>query len=318
LLGISPAMRRIEEMLPRLAEQANTILITGESGVGKEVVAREIHRLDARTAGQAFVAVNCGALPETLLEAELFGYEKGAFTGAIRVKRGVFEQAHGGTLFLDEIGDMPLAMQVRLLRAIQERQVVRLGGEQPIPVTLRLICATHHDLKQLVREGRFREDLFYRIDVIHLRIPPLRERKEDIPWLMRLFLAEFAREKGVAARRMHPVAEQALLAYDWPGNVRELKHCLERACILSNQEIIDPCLLFEGGSEAMSVVQAGDASLGAYLADCERRYIQQVLERNQWHMGQTAAALGISRKNLWEKMKKLGISAGAGSEVEQG
>jgi DNA-binding NtrC family response regulator len=315
VLGVSPSMRQIEDMLPRLAAQASTILITGDSGVGKEVAAREIHRLDSRRAAQAFVAVNCGALPESLLEAELFGYEKGAFTGAVRAKKGVFEQADGGTLFLDEIGDMTLATQVRLLRAVQERQVMRLGGERPVPVDLRLICATHQDLKQLVRAGRFREDLFYRVDVIHLRIPPLRERREDIPWFAQRFLREFAREHGGAPRRLIPAAEQALLAYEWPGNVRELKHCLERACILSTEETLDPGALFEGA--ATNGAAGGAGSLGAYLADCERAYILQTLERHAWHMGQTASALGISRKNLWEKMKRLGINGPSAHDTDQ-
>jgi DNA-binding NtrC family response regulator len=315
VLGVSASMRQIEAMLPRLAVQASTILITGDSGVGKEVVAREIHRLDARRSAQAFVAVNCGALPESLLEAELFGYEKGAFTGAVRAKKGVFEQADGGTLFLDEIGDMTLATQVRLLRAVQERQVMRLGGERPLPVDLRLVCATHQDLKQLVRAGRFREDLFYRVDVIHLRIPPLRERREDIPWFAQRFLREIAREHGGTPRRLNTAAEQALLAYEWPGNVRELKHCLERACILSTEETLDPGALFEGA--AINGAAGGAGSLAAYLADCERAYILQALERHVWHIGQTASALGISRKNLWEKMKRLGINGPSAHDTNQ-
>jgi DNA-binding NtrC family response regulator len=248
-LGVSPAMRRLEALLPRLASQACTVLITGESGVGKEAVARALHRLGPETASQPFVAVNCGGLTETLLEAELFGHEKGAFTGAVRSRAGVFEQANGGTLFLDEVGDMPMVMQVKLLRAIQERQVVRVGGDRPVPVRLRLICATHQDLLQMVREGRFREDLYYRIHVIHLRIPPLRERPEDIPWLVRGFLEEYALAHGESLKQLTPAAEQALMRHPWPGNIRELKHAIERACILSPGPLLHAEALFDEPGE---------------------------------------------------------------------
>ena len=220
-------------MLPRLAQHAATILISGESGVGKEKVALELHRADAGGAGRPFVAVNCGAVTESLLEAELFGHEKGAFTGAARARKGYFEQANGGTLFLDEIGEMPLAMQVKLLRAIQERSITRVGGEAPIPVSLRLICATHRDLKQMVEQGTFREDLLYRINVIQLKVPPLRERKDDILWLVRLFLDQYAAQHQTTRKSLHASAELAVLEYPWPGNVRELKHAIERAYILS-------------------------------------------------------------------------------------
>ena len=315
VLGISAAMRRIEEMLPRLGAQADTVLVTGESGVGKEIVARELHRLDPRTTDKPFVAVNCAALPEALLEAELFGHERGAFTGAHRAKKGLFEQADGGTLFLDEIGDMLPAMQAKLLRAIQDRQIVRLGGDRPIAVRLRLICATHRDLKQMVKDGGFREDLFYRIHVIHLKIPPLRERKEDILWFAQMFLRDFAAQHHGAPRVLLPATEQVMLAYPWPGNIRELKHCIERACILSPETALEPCALFEGMPRF--VVGGADADLGRFLAECERSYITQALERHGWHMSQTATFLGISRKNLWEKMKKLGIHDASMHEADQ-
>ena len=196
-------------MLPRLATQSTSVLITGQSGVGKEVVAREIHRLDKLRAGNPFVAVNCGGIPENLLEAELFGHERGAFTGAMRLKHGLLEQANGGTLFLDEIGDMPLAMQVKLLRVLQERTVTRLGGEQSIAVDFRLICATHRDLKKMVEERAFREDLFYRVNVVHLRVPPLRERPEDILWYARRFLREVAPEGSGPQKLLSPGAEKS-------------------------------------------------------------------------------------------------------------
>ncbi len=306
ILGVSPAMRRIEALLPRLASQANSVLITGESGVGKEVVARRIHEL-AHPDGQApFVAVNCGALSEGLLEAELFGHEKGAFTGAVRARAGVFEQAHGGTLFLDEIGDMPLSMQVKLLRAIQERRVVRVGGEQTIAVELRLIGATHRDLREMVDEGTFREDLFYRIHVIQLRIPPLRERREDIIWLAQRMLSEQCRESSREPRRFSPQIEQALLRHPWPGNIRELKHAIERACILSSGNSLMVDTLFETAMPECSGEEQQE-NLAAYLRQCEQGYIRDALERHGGRIAETAQSLGISRKNLWERMKRLDI-----------
>lgn len=318
-LGISAAMRSIEESIPRLARLANIILITGESGVGKEHVAQLIHR-HAREGAEdkPFVPVNCGAITETLLESELFGYEKGAFTGAARAHKGVFEQAHGGTLFLDEIGDMPLSMQIKLLRAIQERRIVRVGGEASIPVDVRLICATNRDLKKMVEEGTFREDLYYRIHVIRLRIPPLRERKEDILWFARLFLQQCAEQHGEKSRFIPPHAEHALLDYPWPGNLRELIHCIERACILSPQNALEPSAFFDDTPEAsrsahdpacgcQSEESSEGGNLATYLRECERKFILRALERNQWHFGHTSTSLGISRKNLWEKIKKLGI-----------
>jgi DNA-binding NtrC family response regulator len=307
-LGLSPAMRQIEDMLPRLAKHAGSVLITGESGVGKESVALALHQHAFKGEQRPFVAINCGALAESLLEAELFGYEKGAFTGALRTKKGVFEQADGGTLFLDEIGDMPLAMQVKFLRAIQERRITRVGGEMPIPVDLRLTCATHHDLKRLVEQGLFREDLFYRINVIHLRIPPLRERREDILWFAERFLQEFAAHHRDEQRTLTRAAEVALLQYPWPGNIRELRHAIERACILSGEAALEPAAFFDEQIVQAAPDDGSAARLSDYLQDCERRYIVRMLDSRHWRIAEAAAALGISRKNLWEKMRKLGIS----------
>ena len=315
-LGVSAAMQKIEATLPRLAEHASTVLITGESGVGKERVALQLHRIASRGADQPFIAVNCGAITETLIEAELFGYEKGAFTGAGRTRKGVFEQAHGGTLFLDEIGDMPLAMQVKLLRAIQERLIVRVGGETAIAVDLRIICATNQDLRTRVEAGSFREDLFYRVNVIHLRIPMLRERREDIVWFARQFLREFTEQHGGDKRVLSAAAEQALVSYPWPGNLRELRHCIERACILSGAGTLEPSALFENWPENDIGQTHAAGALDQYIRDCERLYIQQALQRCQGQIGNTAAYLGISRKNLWEKMKRLQI-ASRGSEGEE-
>ena len=309
-LGISSAMRRIEEMLPRIAAHANSILVTGESGVGKERVAQLLHSLSDPGDAKAFVPVNCAALSESLLEAELFGYEKGAFTGAVRTKRGVFEQAEGGTLFLDEIGEMPPTMQVKLLRALQERKIVRVGGERTIAVDFRLICATNRDLQELVVAGSFREDLFYRVNLIHLRVPPLRERREDILWLARMFLADHARAQPANAKRLSVAAEAALVAHDWPGNIRELQHCLGRACILSERPVLERADLFEDrAQETTALADVDTMSLNDYLQRCERHYILEVLDQQGWQMNRTAVALGISRKNLWEKMRRLGIAS---------
>ena len=304
-LGQSPAMRQIEAMLQRLAASEASVLITGESGVGKERVAQALHQLTG--ANRPFIAVNCGALTETLLEAELFGYEKGAFTGAARTKKGVFEQADGGTLFLDEIGDMPMAMQVRLLRALQERCIVRVGGETPIPVNIRLICATHQTLQERVASGAFREDLYYRINVVELRIPPLRERTEDILPIARNLLAGIAAGAGKPAPGLTPAAEHALKAYRWPGNIRELKNALERASLMSDSRTIAHDTLFDRPAPTLSAQQDVAGSLRDYLSECERDFIVRALETDHWQIQACADALGISRKNLWEKMRKLGI-----------
>ena len=308
VLGVSPGMRRIEELLPRLASHRETVLITGESGVGKEQVARLLHGLQPTLGKGPFVAVNCASVSETLLESELFGHERGAFTGAARFRRGVFEQAEGGTLFLDEIGDMSPSMQGKLLRAVQDRQITRVGGERAIAVDLRLICATNQELRGLVEQGRFREDLYYRINVIHLRVPPLRERQEDVLWLARRFLGECAGSTGHPCR-MSPQAESALLRHTWPGNVRELKHAIGRACILARAPVIQPWDLFQDdASGEPPICGMPDTTLEAYLRECEREFIVRALEEHRWHVSATADGLGISRKNLWEKMRKLRIS----------
>ena len=314
-LGISSAMRAIQGMLPRLADTSGSVLITGESGVGKEEVARSLHQLADPEGRLPFVAVNCGALTESLLEAELFGYMKGAFTGAIRDKKGVFEQADGGTLFLDEVGEMSPGMQVKLLRAIQERSITRIGAELPVAVSIRLVCATHQDLKKMVEAGRFREDLYYRIHVIHLHIPPLRERKDDILWLARRLLDVWA-EENADHRTLHRTAEKALLDYPWPGNIRELKHCLERACILSRQSSISPDMLFDDMPAVPLEKGPVPGPLSEYLQSCERKYIEEALRAHAGRIAETAASLGISRKNLWEKMKKLRLAEALAGAAE--
>ena len=308
-LGVSQAMRRIEEMLPQLARHAGSVLFTGESGVGKEYVAKALDRLARESERCPFVAVNCGAITESLFESELFGHEKGAFTGATRTKKGIFEQADCGTLFLDEISELPPPMQVKLLRVIQERRVVRVGGETEIAVNLRLFCASNRDLKERVEQGLFREDLFYRINVIQVKIPPLRERREDILWFTRRFLDNFAVQHGGERRMLAPDAEKDLLEYPWPGNIRELNHCIERACILSPQGVLSGDAFF--GTAGARPAAGSAETLSGYLHQRERDYISQVLARHEGQIVRTAESLGISRKNLWEKMKKLGIESRA-------
>ena len=309
LLGISNGMRQIEALLPRLAASRSAVLVSGESGAGKEEVARALHRAGDADGKTAFVAVNCGAIPENLIESELFGHEKGAFTGADRERHGVFEQADGGTLFLDEIGEMPPSMQVKLLRAIQDRAVVRVGGASPRKVDIRLVCATHHDLKAMVEQGRFREDLYYRIHVIHLHVPPLRERQEDILWLAARFLDAMANRNG-GRRSLTAEAERALTRYPWPGNVRELQHCLERACVLSLNSTLNVESLFGTDGPSAPENDIPRQALSEYLQECERAYIRRALAECEGRIADTAALLGISRKNLWEKMRKLGMADG--------
>ena len=308
-LGVSATMKRIEASLPRLARHASAVLITGESGVGKERVAELFHQFARDEDSCPFVAVNCAALPESLLDAELFGYEKGAFTGASRTKIGLLEQASCGTLFLDEIGEMSLPMQSKLLRAIQERHITRVGGNASISVGFRLVCATHCDLKGMVARGSFREDLFYRINVIHVRVPPLRERTDDILHFLRRFLDDFRRDHGGERRVVDNRAEQVLLEYPWPGNLRELKNCVERACILAPDRVLEAESFFE---EGVTLLPAGVAAptLAAHMARIEREYLTRALAHCGNHMGHTATELGISRKNLWEKMRKLRMAAG--------
>jgi DNA-binding NtrC family response regulator len=310
-LGVSGEIRRLHGMVTRLGGHWESVLITGESGAGKEVLARCLH--DATVgAGAPFVAVNAASLPESLIEAELFGYEKGAFTGATRTHRGKFEQAQGGTLFLDEIGDMPQALQARLLRVLQDRKVTRLGSEQALPVQVRLIFATHKRLNDEVRAGRFREDLYYRINVVHLRVPPLRERPEDVSWLAQNFVDAWNAAHPDAPRTLSAEAEQALMRYSWPGNVRELRNAIERACLLSEGELIQPRALrddIETEDDMAVEVQPDGAMprLEEFMRAQEREFIRQALQRNDYQIGITADALGISRKSLWERMKRLAI-----------
>jgi DNA-binding NtrC family response regulator len=305
-LGVSPAMRTLEAQAPRVAARARTVLITGASGVGKEVLARHLHALAHPLGDAPFVAVNCGAIPDSLIEAALFGHERGAFTGADRSRKGHFEQAHGGTLFLDEIAELPPALQVKLLRVLQDRRVQRIGAETGVEVDLRLVCATHQDLRSLVAAGRLREDLYYRINVVQLAVPVLRDRPEDILWLADRFLAELAAQLGEPPRRLSAGARAALLAYDWPGNVRELRNRIERACVLSPKNTLTAADLFDSVA-AETDYDGSVPTLDAFVSEAERSYLQAVLKRFDGRVGAAASALGISRKTLWEKTKRHGL-----------
>jgi len=290
------ACRMIEKVGPSEA----TTMILGESGTGKELVARALHGISARH-DKPFIAVNCAAIPDTLLESELFGYERGAFTGAIRQTVGKIEFADGGTLFLDEIGDMPLALQAKLLRFLQERVIERVGGRQTIPVDVRVLCATHHDLERAIQEGRFREDLYYRVSEIVIRIPTLREREGDRVLLAQTFLDRFSRQNGRSFRGFSPAALEQIDSYQWPGNVRELENRIKRAVILAEgQRIIASDLGFESDGE----VQAS-LDLRAAREAAERQVIKRALDVHGNNMSQAAEALGISRPSLYNLMKKL-------------
>ena len=300
----SSAMRQVLDIVARVAPTDATVLIHGESGTGKELIARAIHR-GSRRARRPFVALNCGALPETLLESELFGHVKGAFTGASVNKKGLFEEADGGTVFLDEIGEMTPGLQVKLLRTLQDGEVRAVGSTQPITVDTRVVAATNQNLDVLMRQGRFREDLFYRLNVIAFAIPPLRERREDIPLLVEHFLDRFNRKQG-RALRLEDDALQLLLGHPWPGNVRELEHALERMVILGEGDTITiddlPSRIANGGEAEGAAPSRGS------LADTEKAHIREMLERHGWNYSRTADALGISRTTLWRKLKEYGFN----------
>ncbi len=315
MIGRSEEMRRAFELADRVAPTDATVLILGESGTGKDLLAQEIHNRSAR-AGKPFVAVNCAALPETLIESELFGHERGAFTGAAQQKKGRFEQADGGTLFLDEIGDMGTVTQAKVLRAIENRTIERLGGTQTIPVDARLISATHRDLPAEIRAGRFREDLFYRLRVVSIELPPLRSHKDDVPLLAEAFLKLHGERMGRSAR-LSKEALAALENYSWPGNVRELKNAIERSLVLCRGEQIGtddlsaeiPAGERLTGKPATSGAEAGfgEADFREARRKFEIAYLTQQLTSRKWNVSRTAAAIGLHRQSLQEKLRELGI-----------
>jgi DNA-binding NtrC family response regulator len=318
LVGTSRAMQEVFRLIHKVAPTDSTVLILGESGTGKELVARAIHHQSPRREFP-LVPVNCGAIPSELLESELFGHEKGAFTGAVRTRVGRFELAQGGTIFLDEIGDMPPMLQVKILRVLQEHAFERVGGTRTIEVDLRVLAATNQDLASAVRAGEFREDLYYRLNVVPIEVPPLRERRSDIPLLCDFFLERLAQQKGLERKELHPAVSERFLRYSWPGNVRELENLLERLVVLAEGEVIGPEALpakLEGEEplpeseegEGLPAVELppGGLSLKATLEQLERRLIAQALERSGGIKAQAAALLGLNRTTLVQKLKKLG------------
>ena len=308
VLGISPAMRHAEALVHKVAKQRVSVLLTGESGVGKEVAAQLVHQLGDRAGKGEFIAVNCAAVPETMMEAEFFGYEKNAFTGAVRMHRGYLERADGGTLFLDEVGELPASMQAKLLRALQERSFFRLGSERVTRSDFRIIAATNRDLHADMAAGTFREDLFYRLAVIRIDLPPLRERPEDIRWLTERMLQQLALEQGRPVA-MSEAFLRDVLGRTWKGNARELRSYLEEAVVLSEAGILD---VPEAAAKA-DYAENPDPSdrafipLHAMVEEAERRHIRSALDRTGGSVMKTSELLGISRKTLWEKMKKLRI-----------
>ncbi len=305
-LGVSAAMREIEELLRRVADVDSSVLLIGESGVGKEVAARFLHQISPH-AEAPFMAVNCAAIPSELMESELFGHERGAFTGAHARHEGYAERAGNGILFLDEVGDLPLALQGKLLRLLQERVFTRLGGEDVLAFNARLVCSTNKDLDALVRSGRFRSDLYYRINVIPVVLPPLRDRPDDILPLIRGYIARFAADFNRPVRGLTTIAEEAALAYDWPGNVRELRNRVERAVALAMNPRLGAQDLFPDAGHGAEVNEMPTLNEVRDLA--ERRHIKQALERTGGQIAMAAELLGVSRTTLWEKMRKLGLSA---------
>ena len=303
-LGTSEAMRQVELLLRRVADIDSSLLITGESGVGKEVAAKFVHQISTRAA-EPFVAVNCGAIPNELIESQLFGHEKGAFTSAQMRHHGYVERARNGILFLDEVGELPMLMQVKLLRLVQERTFTRVGGETAIKTSARIICATNTDLETAVAEGSFRRDLFYRINVIAVAIPPLRDRSDDILPLARRFVQEFSEAFERDVRGFTPTAEQALLSDPWPGNVRELRNRVERAVALSQASRIGVNALFP--SEATEADGDRQATLAEVRDRAERRHIRAVLADVDNRVDEAAKRLRISRSTLFDKMRKLDI-----------
>ena len=305
-LGESAAMIRIEVLLRKVAPTPSTVLVTGESGTGKEVAARALHRHSARNG--PFIPVNTGGIPEALLESELFGHERGAFTGATQRRIGMFELAASGTLFLDEIGEMAPQLQVKLLRAVQERRIQRLGGTATVPVDARLIAATNRDLEEEVAAGRFREDLYYRLNVVRIHLPPLRERLEDLPLLAGHILTRLNRAMGRQIEGLSPAALQVLGGYRFPGNVRELENILERAVIFAEGTSIGPDDLDLGAAQpAPAGVAREPAALRGTLKEQERRLIEAALARWEGNRTRAAEELGITRRTLFNKLRQLGL-----------
>jgi DNA-binding NtrC family response regulator len=306
IVGKSTKMNQVVEAAKKVASSSSTVLLLGESGTGKELFARLIHNWSERKEG-AFVAINCVGLSKELLESELFGHERGAFTGAHQLKRGKLELAHSGTVFLDEIGDVSPEIQTKLLRFLQEREFERVGGNQPIKVDVRIIAATNRDLQAAVKEGRFREDLFYRLNVVPIRLPPLRERKEDIPDLARFFSERFAKEAKKSSGEIAPEAMHNFLAYDWPGNVRELANVIERAVVLGQEPIVNVQDAAPHIEAKEAKTPSGTSPFHEAIDECRRNLILQALAQAQGNRAAAAKHLGIERSYLFKLIKSFGI-----------
>ncbi len=306
IIGQSRVMIDLFDQITEIAESESTVLILGDTGTGKELVARAIHA-NSKRMGRAFVPINCGAIPESLMESEIFGYEKGSFTGATRPKKGLIEVAEGGTLFLDEVGEISPKMQVDLLRVLQDKRFYRVGGVEPMVADFRLISATHRDLNREVSEGNFRQDFFYRINVITLRVPALRERREDIPLLVRHFIKRFARETNRDVDSISDDAMKILVDYEWPGNVRELENVVERAVVTSRKRVVTPeAFAYLEGCEGFAVGVGAPRT----LKDAEKAHIERILEEEGWNITRAAKILEVDRSTLHKKINKYGLQRG--------
>jgi len=316
IIGKSPSMMKVFEILKRVAPTKASVLITGESGVGKELIADALHNLSPRKENP-FVKVHCAALAESLLESELFGHEKGSFTGAVSRKRGRFELAHSGTIFLDEIGEIDQTVQIKILRVLQEKKFERVGGEDTLEVDVRVVTATNRDLEKEIAAGRFREDLYYRLNVVRIHVPPLRERKDDLPLMIASFMREFAEENGKKIEGLDARARSVLYAYDWPGNVRQLRNCIESAVVMTSGTIItldDLPPSIKSGADAQSL----HIPVGVTMAEAEKQVILQTLSANNGNKSKTAEILGIGRKTLHRKLDEYGIESGSAIEADAG
>ncbi|MDQ7007622.1 MAG: sigma-54 dependent transcriptional regulator [Acidobacteriota bacterium] len=317
MVGESPPMRRVREMIRKAGPTQATVLITGESGTGKELVARAIHQASDRR-DRPFVRVNCAAIPEDLIESELFGHEKGAFTGATARQKGRFARAHSGTIFLDEIGDMSLKTQAKVLRALQDGEIEPVGAGRPMMVDVRVIAATNKSLREEIAAGRFREDLFYRLSVLPIHLPPLRERREDIPLLVEHLVGLICKENNFRPRRMTAAAMEVLASRPWPGNVRELRNYLERALILGPPGEIDAADLPVSGELETPAADAlfSVSSLREFKEMAEKAYLERKLQENGWNITRTAQAIGTPRSNLYKKLEQYALTRRGGGEPE--
>ena len=315
IVGYSPAMQQIFEMIRKVAPTKSNVLITGESGTGKELVARAIHSLGSQN-GRRFIAINCSAIPESLLESELFGHKKGSFTSAIKDKKGLFECAQGGTLFLDEIGHMPMSCQVKLLRAVEHRQIIPVGSTETIDIDLRLVAATNKDLAKEIKAERFREDLYYRMNVVGIHLPPLRERKEDIPLLLEHFIKKYNAEMGKQCVGVSDGVMRVLMSYEWKGNIREMQNVIERAVIFAEDDVIKASDIGLIGSKAIGLSEENE-KLQAAVKAYEKEHIRRVLDKYGWNKLEAAKALNVGLSSLYRKIDELEINIDKRSKRER-